>query len=270
MTKRARRFGAAGTILFGMLVPAGCDKKEDASTAVAPAASSVAPSVARESAVVVKYALDPAGKTSIDMPAPKEHIKADTSAAAGELQIDLTNLASSRGEVKVDVTTLKTHTFDDAAKDTKQTEHALTWLEVGDKVTPEVREKNRWVTFAIRSIDGASASNLTKVASEKSGDGEVRVVTLHAHGDFLLHGHKVDKDAALEIRFHYPAGAPADAKPTLLDVTSKAPLHVVLAEHEVKPRDNLGAIAQSALGLLGTKVAETADVTLDLHAKLAP
>jgi|HubBroStandDraft_2_1064218.scaffolds.fasta_scaffold53044_1 hypothetical protein len=270
MTKRGSRFGATGSMLVGMALVVGCDKKEEASATVAPAASAVAPSVAPPTAMVVRYAIDPAGKTSIDMPAPKEHIKADTSGAGGELQIDLTNLANTRGEVKVDVATLKTHTFDDASKDTKQTEHALTWLEVGDQVTPEVREKNRWVTFAIRSIDGASASELTKVAPEKSADGEVRTVTLTAHGEFLLHGHKVGKDAALEIRFHSPAGAAAGAKPALVDVTTKAPLHIVLAEHEVKPRDNLGSIAQSAFGLLGTKVAETADVTLDLHAKPAP
>src|SRR5580692_5874709 len=114
MTKRGRRFGAMGIILFGTALESGCDKKDEASTSVAPAASSVAPSVAPPSAKVERFAIDPASKTSIDMPAPKEHIKTDTSAAAGELQIDLVNLANARGEVKVDVTTLKTHTFDDA------------------------------------------------------------------------------------------------------------------------------------------------------------
>jgi hypothetical protein len=251
------------------VVAVGCDKKDEPPTAVAPAASSVAPSVAPANAMVVKYMLEATGKTLIDMPAPVEHIKADTSASAGSLEVDLMNISNSRGEVKVDVGTLKTHTFDDVAKDTKQTEHALTWLEVGDKVPAPEREKNRWVTFAIRSVDGVSAPDLTKVAAVKSTDGEMRAVTLTAHGDFLLHGHKVDKNAALEIRFHYPAGAPADSKPTSIDIVTKTPMHVILAEHEVKPRDNAGSIAQNALGLLGTKVAETADVTLDLHAKPA-
>jgi hypothetical protein len=265
----------------GISTSAACDKKDEAAASqppaasstppsVPPAASSAAPSASPESAKGAKYALDATGKTTIDMPAPKEHIKAETTGSAGELQIDLMNVANSRGEVKVDLATLKTHTFDDAEKDTKQTEHAITWLEVGDKATPEMREKNRWVSFAIRSIDGASAADVTKVAPEKSADGEVRTVTLNAHGDFLLHGHKVDKTTALEVRFHYPAGAAADAKPTSVDIATKAPLHVVLAEHDVKPRDNFGALAQGALGLLGTKVAETADVTFDFHAKLAP
>jgi hypothetical protein len=244
----------------------GCDKKDESA---APAASSVAPSEAPASAMVVSYAIDAGGKTVIDMPAPKEHIKADTTASAGDLKIDLMNLANSRGEVKADLETLKTHTFGDS-KDEKQTEHALTWLEVGEKTPANVRDANRWATFAIRSIDGLSATDLTKVAAEKGGDGDVRTVTLTAHGDFLLHGHKAAKDAALEITFHYPSGAAPSSKPTSIDVRSKAPLHIVLADHEVKPRDNLGALAQNALGLLGTKVAETADVTLDLHASPTP
>ena len=269
MTERTG-FRVAVLLLTGLGVLAGCDKKEETSNVTATAATSVAPSTPPPTAKVVKYAIAAAGKTAIDMPAPKEHIKADTSAAAGELQIDLMNLANSRGEVKVDLTTLKTTTFGEADKDTKQTEHALTWLEIGEKQTPEMKEKNRWATFAIRSVDGLSATDITKAAPEKTTDGDVRAVTLTAHAEFLMHGHKVNKDASLEVRFHYPAGAAADSKPTSVDVSSKTPLHVTLADHEVKPRDNLGALAQSAFSLLGTKVAETADVTLDLHATPAP
>jgi hypothetical protein len=266
MTRNARPI--AILLCPALISVLGCDKKDESSAA--PAASSVAPSLAPPAATVIKYAIDSGGKTSIDMPAPKEHIKADTTAAAGELKVDLMDLANSRGEVRADLETLKTHTFGDVSKDDKQTEHALTWLEVGGQAPANVKEANRWATFAIRSIDGLSATDLTKVAPEKRAEGEVRTVTLTAHGDFLLHGHKAAKDAALEVTFHYPSGAPSDSKPTRVDVHSKAPLHIVLADHEVKPRDNLGAIAQGAFGLLGTKVAETADVSLDLHATLAP
>lgn len=251
----------------------GCDKdkKEEPAGPIATAASSVSPSAPPPSAKVLKYTVGASGKTSIDMPAPNEHIKADTTAAVGDLQIDLMNLANSRGEVKVDLSTLRTHTFGEAEKDAKQTEHALTWLEVGEKATPEMKEKNRWVTFEIRSIDGLSATDITKVAPEKAADGEIRAVTLTAHGDFFMHGHKVSKDAVLDVKFHYPAGAAADAKPTSLDLASKAPLHVVLADHDVKPRDPVGALIQGGFSLvLRAKVAETADVSLDLHATPAP
>ena len=55
--------------------------------------------------------IDPKGKTTIDMPAPKEHIKAITEAAGGSVDVDLMNVTNTRGEVKIDMTTLSTHTF---------------------------------------------------------------------------------------------------------------------------------------------------------------
>jgi hypothetical protein len=54
-------------------------------------------------------------------------------------------------------------------------------------------------------------------------------------------------------------------------VTSKSPLHIVLADHEVKPRDPIGSLIQGGFNtILRAKVAETADVTLDLHSTPAP
>src|SRR5262249_2892865 len=145
---------------------------------------------------------------------------------------------------KVDLTTLSTHTFhnDD---DLSQTKHARTWLEVGDAASAEDREKNRWVVYAIRAIDAvAPSADVTKIAPTKQGADDVRVVTLTAKGDLLLHGHKVEnREAQLEARLHYPSGAPADSKPTSIEIKSKAPLRITLAEHDVKPRDTFGKIA---------------------------
>jgi hypothetical protein len=269
--------GASRNVFLAVMVFAfapGCDKKDDASattptaaTATAAAATALAPSVADPAAKALKFAVDADGKMAIDMPAPIQHIKADTSAAAGSLDVDLKNVASSRGQVKVDLATLKTHTFGDD-RDSAQSEHASTWLEVNEKTSPKAAD-NRWAVFAIRTVDGVSAPDVTKVAPVKEGSDDVRSVTLTAHGDFLLHGHTVPKDAALEVKFHYPSGAAPDSSPTRVDIRSKAPLHVVLAEHDVKPRDDKGILAQKSLSLLGTKVAETADVTIDLHASPA-
>jgi polyisoprenoid-binding protein YceI len=268
VTGRHQLAALASLSVVAALGSSACDKKEEAST-VAPSASALAPSVV-EGMKALKYTVDPAGKSAIDMPAPVEHIKADTSAAAGTLEIDPLNLANSRGEVKIDLTTLKTHTFDSDSQNAAQTGHAQTWLEVGDKAPADQREANRWVVFAIRSFGGLSVGDLTKVAPTKDAAGDVRDVTLTAHGDFLLHGHKVPKDVALDVKFHYPPGAPATGAPTSVDVVTTAPMHVVLAEHDVKPRDEGGKLKQAAFGLLGTKVAETADVSLDLHATPAP
>ncbi|MEO7112719.1 MAG: hypothetical protein ABI183_19895 [Polyangiaceae bacterium] len=253
-------------VVLGSSAIVGCSKSEASSVTVAESASALASSSAPVSAMVVKYKLQTDGKTAIDMPAPSEHIKAATSVTDGSLDVDLMNVTNTRGEVKADLTTLATGTFDDATKNSSQTDHARNWLEVGSLVTPQVKEANRWVVFAIRSIDGASATDITKVAPTQEGGEDIRTVTLTAHGEVLLHGHKSNKDATLEVKMHYPAGTPSDSKPTKIDIATKTPLHIVLAEHDIKPLDNFGKLATASLGLLGTKVANSADVTLSFTA----
>jgi hypothetical protein len=167
---------------------------------------------------------------------------------------------------------LKTNTFtgDKASDNEKQTTHARTWLEVGDgadgKLDEKVKEANRYAVYAIRSISNASASDVTKVTPTKDGGDEVRTVSLTTKGELLVHGHKVEREGEVEVGFRYEPGADAD-KPKAITIKSKKPLRVVLAEHDVKPRDAAGKIAKGSFHLLGTKVADNADITMDLHAK---
>jgi hypothetical protein len=241
--------------------------KKDAPTILAESASVLSAATAPPNTKATAYAIDTASKTSIDMPGLKEDIKADTDAAIGKLDVDLTNLANTRGEVKVDLTTLKTHTFNDDSKDPAQTAHARNWLEVGDKATDDVKKANQYAVYAIQTVDNLSATDVSKVASVKEGGEDIRTVTATTHGEFLIHGHKTKKDAPIEARFHYAAGAGADAKPTRIDIKTTAPLHVTLKEHDVRPRDNFGKLADWTSNLI-SKVADTADVSLDLHATL--
>lgn len=247
-----------------------CDKKEEIPATPTIAASSIAPPTPPVGSKATRFILDPGSKTTIDMPAPKERIKGDTSAATGEVTVDPSDLGKTRGQVKIDLTTLATHTFDDATKDKSQTEHAHNWLEAGDLVTPEVKEANRWVIFTIRSVDGLANADLTKIPTTHVDADDVRTVSAVAKGDFFLHGHQVPKEVPIEVVFHYATGKADSSAPTRLDIRTKTPLHVVLAEHDVKPRDSVGKLAQASFSLLGTKVAETADVMFDMRATPAP
>jgi hypothetical protein len=247
-----------------------CDSKEDAPKAPAVAASAIAPPVAPTGPKTLHFNLDPAGKTSIDMPAPKERIKAETTAVKGDLTVDPGDLEKTRGQVKVDLFTLSTHTFGDESKDHSQTEHAHNWLEAGDLVTPEVKEANRWVIFTIRGVEGIAVKDLTAVPVAHLATDDGRAVDATVKGDFFLHGHSVAKDVPVEVVFHYPTGQATSAAPTRVEIHTKTPLHIALAEHDVKPRDGFGKLAQASFSLLGTKVAETADVTIDLAGTLAP
>lgn len=255
-----------GLAVFSALACAACEEKKNPN--LAPAASSLGPSTPPPpGAKVMKFTVDPTSATTLSLEAPKEKIKASTTAAAGSLDVDVMNLANSRGEVKVDLTTLTTKTFEDAEQNKSQTTHARTWLEVADgesgKLEEKTKETNKYAVYAIRSIDNvAPSADLTKVALT----GDARTVTMTTKGELLVHGHKVEREADVEVAFQYDAGAAAD-KPKGITIKSKKPLRVVLGEHDVKPRDGFGKISKSAFHLLGTKVADNADITLDLRAK---
>ena len=261
----------AGGLLGLLLFAAGC---EDKKANLAPVASSLAPSTPPPPGASVKtFVVDGASKASIEMDAPKEKIRASTTGGKGSLDVDLSNLSNSRGEVKIDLSTLTTSTFAEAEKNASQTVHARTWLEVGDgedgKLDDKTKETHRYAVYAIRSIENASATDLSKVAPVKDGGDEVRAVTLTTKGELLVHGHKVNRDADVEVAFRYDAGAAPD-KPKEITIKTKKPLRVVLGEHDVKPRDGFGKIAKSSFHLLGTKVADDADIALDLRVKPQP
>jgi hypothetical protein len=257
---------AVGTV-GGVAVLAGliaCEEKKN--PALLPAASSLASSSPPTTSKISKFAIDPSSTTSLSLEAPKEHIKATTSVAAGTLEVDLFDIANSRGEIKIDLSTLTTKTFAEANKNESQTKHARTWLEVADgeegPLDPKVKETNRWAIYSIRSIENPSAADVTKVALAN----DQRKVTLTTHGDVLLHGRKAeDRTAEVEATFQYDPGAPAD-KPKAVTIKSTKPFRVVLAEHDVKPRDNFGKLAKESFHLLGTKVADNADISLELRA----
>jgi hypothetical protein len=268
MVRIGSRPGCLGCVSMALAVLASGCKKEAPDPP--PPAAPLAMSSASSSAGSVDYVIDASGKTSIDMPAPSERIKGATTGARGVLHVDRADLSKTRGDVFIDLATLTTTTFGDAEKDTTQTHHAHTWLQMDDMVKdPAVRERNRWVHFAIRSIDGLSAPDLAKVPPVRVGTDDVRTVALVAHGDLEVHSlpSRGSKEAPLEIRFHVPAGAPAETQPTSIEVVSKGPLVITLAEHDVKPRDAEGIVAQKAFNLLGTKVADVANVSVDLVAK---
>lgn len=269
MTRRIVLTAAASMALVALV---GCEEKKSGAS-VAPAASSLAASTAAPASMAVKFAIDPKSTTSLLMEGPLEKIKARTDGAAGTLDVDPTDVSKSRGEVKIDLTTFTTSTFGSVSKDEAQTRDARTWLEVADgadgKIDTATKEQNRYAVYAIRAIESPSATDLAKVAPAKDGADDVRTVTMTTKGELLVHGHKVERDADLEVAFRYDPGAPP-SRPKALAVKTRKPFRVVIAEHDIKPRDSFGKIAKGAFHLLGTKVADNADVTLELRATLQP
>jgi hypothetical protein len=256
----------AGVSLCLLVGATGCSKKDDESR-VATAASALSASTADPSTTTWRYVIDEGSATQVDMPGLKEHIQGATSTAAGTLDIVPSDLSRSRGLVRVDLATFTTHTFGDNDKDATQTKHARTWLEV--VVDGKTNEKSRWAEFAIRSVDGLSATDLRTVAPANDGPDDVRTVTMTVHGDLLVHGHQLPKEDVVQVSFRSPAGLAPGSKATRIEVRSKEPMRVVLKEHDVTPRDPAGQILAWTTSLI-SKVAETADVTVALTATAVP
>lgn len=252
---QSRALAALAVLPLLALSAAACDRKADA-TPQAPSATALASSQAAPTVKSWRFTIDPKSTTHVDMPGVTEHLTGDTSAADGALDVVPADLAQSRGTVKIDLATFTTHTFGND-QDATQSEHARTWLEV--VVNGKTNEAMRWATLAIRSIDNLSATDLTKVPAV----GDVRTVTMTVHGDVLVHGHQLSKDVPVAVAFTYAPGAAPDATPTKLAIQSRQPLHIVLKEVDVQPRDTVGQLTAWTTRLI-SKVAEYADVTVAL------
>ena len=213
-----------------------------------------------------RFVVAAAGKTSIDIDAPLERFKAETTMMSGEFRVDLENLKNSIGEVDADLEGLRTFTFgNDSDKD--QTEHAHNWFEIGDDGPDSVKIKDpqkfadyKLAHFYIDQIDETSVPAL-KDAPETGG---VRVVTFKASGRLRVHGRDSKKSARVEVTFVGPVDAPTELRFKTLE-----PVIASLSEHDVKPRDAAGKFLDGTLKAVGKKLDDKAQVQVEGLAKPA-
>ena len=170
-----------------------------------------------------------AGRATVDMPAPKEHIKAGPrpSRASSGGPADLTK---TRGEVEVDLTSLSTG--DVRRRAGRHPDGPRAHLARGRRrregLPDALKAQHRFATFAIRSLTTATPK-LADVPASTEGADEVRTVDAVAKGELLLHGHKVEREVPLRVELRGKPGAPPDA----IVVRTASPFTIVLAEHDV-------------------------------------
>jgi hypothetical protein len=245
------------------LTALGCDKRQP--TPAPEVRSSAGPLAAAAPSGAWHYAIEPGAVARVDMPGLKEDIQGEATSARGSLEIVAADLARSTGEVSFDLSTFATHTFH-SDKDATQTEHAQTWLEV--KVGGKIDEEMRWVRLTIRSIESTSVPSLALAPATNDGGGEVRVVTMKVRGDLHLHGRNLPQEAVVDVSFSgFYEGE--GGRPRRVEVRSREPMHLVLKDYDVRPRDPAGQLVAWTTQLV-SKVAETADVTVNLGAVAAP
>ncbi|PCC75607.1 hypothetical protein SAMN02745121_00147 [Nannocystis exedens] len=207
------------------------------------------------------------GKLGFDMEAPVEKIrgKVRASALGGEVWLDPSDLAKSRGLVRVELRDLELYQrtapeagkeFGEEVKNDTQNEHARQWLEISPDTPAEELAKNSVVEFALTRITDASVTDLSKVT------GPEREVTFTASGDFLLHQRKAEKSVKLEATFRYDGDTLRE-----VHVKSVEPLTIGLDEYDVRPRTGFSKLAAKTLEQLAPKVAKEAAVSLEFVAR---
>lgn len=243
----------------------GCDSKPAEGPALAPTASALA-AAKPKAAAAKKFNVDKASsKVEFMMEAPKEVIRGRVAGAAtGEIQVDPSDITKTTGLLSVDISGIELYQkvaddegkFSEEKKSDLQNEHARTWLEISPDAPEDVRTKNSRVEFSITSVETTGEKDVSKLT------GPSRKVMAMAKGDFLLHGHKTQKTAELEIVFTYEGD-----NPTSVSIKSVKPFAIGLAEHDVRPRDKFGSLAQKTLEVLSPKVAKEALVSVEITAK---
>ncbi|MFT3928458.1 MAG: YceI family protein [Myxococcales bacterium] len=215
-----------------------------------PASAPPAPPQAVVSASA-SYQVEGSGRVSFLIDAPLEKIKGNWSRTGGQLKVDPAKLDQTRGEVSMDLSTLKITTFSDPNQNATQAGHALNWLETGDEVAPEARARFRQAVFRIEKIVSAQPTAFAEGATQCNAVVE---------GDMTLHGitshHQVEVSISAE----------GDPKaPSALRVTSTKPVRLSLKTHDVKPRDLAGRFLAGALEQVGQKISDAVQVSIDFR-----
>jgi polyisoprenoid-binding protein YceI len=232
------------------------------------AAFSLAPLTSR--AEVVHFGFNPAAMNmvKIEIPAPLETTRAQLSGVRGMLDIDLADPMKTAGSIEADLSGIKSHSFTDQDKNDTQTEHMHNWFEIGGDVPAAQREKNQWARFTITKIEKVDPPAVDKAATFTDDIGTGRRFKITAGGDFTVHGVTKPKVVELDATLYdVKAGSPQfkDAQRVLILHTEK-PFVVSLKEHDVKPRDTTGKFLAGALQVVGLKLSDEAQVSLDLRA----
>lgn len=195
----------------------------------------ILPTLAQAKDLTVK----PGSSISFTMDAPLEKIKGEAKTVSGEITVDEADLKTVKGHINVDVTGIKLSTFEDAEKNTTQTEHMLNWMEVGESVDAATKEK-----FKTAKLEITGAKSVTKKSDSES--------IIMADATLTLHG--IAKPVALELSVQKTG--------TGYLVLSNKAFPISLESHDVRPRDLAGKILAKVSETLGQKVAKEAQVNV--------
>ncbi len=264
------------------------DAKRDEPWRAAPQASVVAPKQS-----FARFHSDELSRIHVELRAPEARIFGTVRVLRADLLVDPRDLAGTRGELRADLASLVVHA-DKAVDRQRYTTQAHDWLDVGASRPEAERARLRWARFTIAELHELSAPAAhagrtlttippwdgpppTKPASTDADAsradagalteplpafGPLRAVDLVAAGELTFHGFKTRASAALTVIFEFASEPRPGDLPRRILIRSRAPFVVSLKAHDIKPRDAHGVALSREFDLLGTKVANNAQVSM--------
>jgi len=220
---------------------------------LAPAVSASGAS-ASEAGKPVRYTLEHA-EVELELPAKRGKPRGKLSRVEGTIDLDPVHLEKSRARLTVDLLSLSLGSGGE--DDPALLARAFDWLELGSERSSGDRARDRYAILNITSLEPTGAPDES---------GKRRSARVVGHGDLTLHHFRVPVAVELDVELKAGDGGAADS----LLIRTRWPLVVLLAAHDILPRDARGTLLPNQLSALGTEVGRDARVNAELRARVAP
>jgi YceI-like domain len=214
-------------VILGAIVSvSACAKKEPKPLRTEPwlahPSASAAASAGSDAALpATRYTLTEQSLIRFEIPSKRGPLRGSLTRVSGELSVVLSDLSQSRGQVRVDLSSLGFEGPDanDAAP------RARGALELSDAgAAPSA-------TFDLSELRDVSPAQLEPAPDSDAGTPFTRRVRLTAVGNLLLHGFRVVRRTSLEAEFGFVGDR---SVPSTLMIRSRAPFVVSLETHAIR------------------------------------
>lgn len=218
---------------------------------------SVAPSASSVAKGPLEYGL---AKSTIEfeLPGRRSTPRGSVRSARGELVLDFSEPARSRGSVVADLLSLE---LADPESATDRTAQALAWLELGAEVGADLRESGRHATFELRSLTPAAPRRAAE-AREPSRKSDWLL-----EGSLSLHGVRAPETSEISVELR---GDDRAQPPPEVVIRSRKPLVISLGTHDLRPRDIRGTPLPRDASLREDGLAREARVTFEFVFERTP
>jgi YceI-like domain len=220
----------SGLLLALMLAATGCAKKSPKPVHTEPWLAHPPPSAAASAdggaAVLTRYTLTEQSVIRFELPTRLGKVQGKLTKVSGELSVALSALAQSRGQVRVDLSSLQIDNTD-SADWLARAEAALNVADAGSGAAPQA-------SFDISALEDVAPDAIEPVVARDGGALPTRRARAVADGNLLLNGFRVVKREPLEAEFGFANDV---AIPATVVIRSRAPFVISLETHEIQIRE---------------------------------